>query len=232
MTPDWQTQDGAVKLYLGDCLKIIPQIVPGSVDLCCDPPYGIGESRSGNGTRTCLAESKDYGDASWDDEPAVAEIIAARSISKWQVIFGGNYYELPPTKCWLVWDKLNGNTDFADCELAWTNLNKAVRRIQFRWHGMIRDEECERVHPCQKPISVMLWAINHIPKSERAIFDPMMGSGTTGLAAIRAGRRFIGIEREQEHFGNAVARIEQELARCPMFTTKTTFQSTQGTFLE
>lgn len=216
LSPDWQTEDGAIRLYLRNCLNIIPGITPETVDLCADPPYGIGEAAGKNKSRGLLATSKDYGDASWDDKPAAEEISAARKVSKWQVIFGGNYYELPPTKCWLVWDKLNGNTDFADCELAWTNLDKAVRRIQFRWHGMIRDEECERVHPCQKPVNVMLWAINHIPKSERAIFDPMMGSGTTGIAAIRAGRSFIGIEEDPGHFANAVARIERELRRHPM----------------
>ena len=123
---------------------------------------------------------------------------------------------LPPTSCWLVWDKLNGDNDFADCELCWTNWHKAVRRLQWRWNGMIRQGNEERYHPTQKPIGVMKWVIELCPKSE-TILDPFMGSGTTGVAAIQMGRKFIGIEREPKYFDIACKRIEQASRQVDMF---------------
>jgi site-specific DNA-methyltransferase (adenine-specific)/modification methylase len=104
--------------------------------------------------------------------------------------------------------------DFADCELAWTNLQRAVRRIRFLWNGMIRAEkDIEREHPTQKPIEVMRWCLGFIPDA-RTILDPFMGSGTTGVAAIKLGRKFIGIEIEPKYFDIACRRIE-EAARQP-----------------
>ncbi len=224
--PDWQTSDGAVRLYLGDCLEILPTL--GKVDaVVADPPYGIKEAAGKNKSRTNLAVAKDYGNDQWDNRPCSSqEIDLMRSASKWQIIFGGNYFELPPAKCWLVWDKLNGENDFADCELAWTNLERAVRRIQFRWNGMIRDgNDGERVHPTQKPIDVMKWCIGHLPKDAKSIMDTHMGSGTTGVACVRLGRKFIGIEREPKYFEIAVKRIEAELNRAPLFEAAPAIQT-------
>jgi len=218
VTPDWQTEDGAIRLYRGDCVDVMRSL--DRVDaVVTDPPYGIGEAAGKNKSRGNMAVAKDYGNDEWDNAPASAESLTiARNLSNWQIIFGGNYLELPPARCWLVWDKLNGANDFADCELAWTNLDKAVRRLQFRWNGMIRDEKGERVHPTQKPVGVMEWCIKHLPPKVETILDPFMGSGTTGVAAARLGRRFIGIEREQKYFDVAVKRITEELARDRIFS--------------
>src|SRR5690348_4231744 len=133
-----------VTVYLGDCREILPTL--GKVDaVVTDPPYGIGEAAGKAKTRTSglgsQAYRRDYGDHAWDDAPLDAETMAlVRSAAHWAIIFGGNYYSLPATSCWLVWDKLNGETDFADCELAWTNLPKAVRRSRFLWNGCMREE--------------------------------------------------------------------------------------------
>jgi DNA modification methylase len=133
---------------------------------------------------------------------------AVRTAGKWAIIFGGNYYSLPPSSCWLVWDKLNGNSDFADCELAWTNLPKAVRRIRFMWNGMFRQNgEGRGDHPTQKPIDVMKWCIERLPDDSRVILDPFMGSGTTGVAAVKLGRKFTGIEIDPKYFDVACRRI-------------------------
>lgn len=207
---------GDATLYLGDCMDILPTL--GKVDaVITDPPYGIGEARKNNVSRSCLAQSKDYGVGDWDDAPPPTEIIdRIRGLATWAAFFGGNYFQLPPTSCWLVWDKLNGNNDFADCELAWTNWPKAVRRLQWRWHGMIRQGNEERYHPTQKPLEVMKWVIELCPKAE-TILDPFMGSGTTGVAAIQLGRKFIGIEREPKYFDIACQRIEQAAAQGQLF---------------
>jgi site-specific DNA-methyltransferase (adenine-specific)/modification methylase len=209
-------QIGNATLILGDCMEVLPTLQ--KVDaVITDPPYGIGEARANNKSRSCLAQSKDYGISDWDDRPPSDELIELmRSKGEFQAFFGGNYFTLPPTSCWLVWDKLNGNNDFADCELVWTNWPKAVRRLQWRWHGMIRQGNEERYHPTQKPLEVMKWVIELCPLAN-TILDPFMGSGTTGVAAIQLGRKFIGIEREPKYFDIACQRIEQAVAQGQLF---------------
>jgi site-specific DNA-methyltransferase (adenine-specific)/modification methylase len=207
---------GDATLYLGDCMDILPTL--SKVDaVITDPPYGINENSKKVASRGKLAAPKDYGDFDWDKSPPSNELIdLIRTKGQHQAFFGGNYFTLPPTSCWLVWDKLNGDNDFADCELAWTNWDKAVRRLQWRWNGMIRQGNEERYHPTQKPLEVMKWVITLCPKSE-TILDPFMGSGTTGVAAIQMGRKFIGIEREPKYFDIACKRIEQAVAQPRLF---------------
>ena len=209
---------GNATLYLGDCREILPTL-PKVDAVITDPPYGIGEAAGKNASRTKLAVAKDFGNDAWDDEPIDdGLILQVREAGKWAVIFGGNYYALPAAKCWLVWDKENGENDFADCELAWTNLPKAVRRIRYMWHGMLRaNGEARGDHPTQKPIGVMAWAINHVPDPCRTILDPFMGSGTTGVACMNLQRQFIGIEREPKYFDIACRRIEDAQRQQRMF---------------
>jgi len=216
---------GDCTLILGDCLEILPTL--GKVDaVVTDPPYGIGESdrkvasrqRRVGGNSRALADQRDYGAFQWDQCPATPEQIAAMcAVSEHQIIFGGNYFELPPTSCWLVWDKQNGDNDFADCELAWTNLPKAVRRIYWRWNGMIRKGDDVREHPTQKPVGVMEWCIGHLPPDCTTILDPFMGSGTTGVACAKMGRKFIGIELAPKYFDIAYKRIEDAYAQPDLF---------------
>lgn len=221
-----QLADG-VTLYLGDCREILPSL--GKVDaVVTDPPYGIGEAAGKAKTRTSGLATKfrnaqiyrrDYGDDAWDDKPIDAETMnLVCDSAQWAVIFGGNYYALPPTSCWLIWDKLNGETDFADCEMAWTNFPKAVRRIRWLWNGCMRMERnVEREHPTQKPIEVMKWCLEHVPPPASKILDPFMGSGTTGVAAVKLGRKFIGIEIEPKYFDIACRRISEALKQPDMF---------------
>jgi DNA modification methylase len=200
---------GDARLILGDCRDVLETLQPFDA-LVCDPPYGIGEAAGKNASRGNVAVAKDYGDDQWDDVPVDDLLMArARRAAKWQIIFGGNYYALPATSCWLVWDKLNGTNDFADCELAWTNLPKAVRRIRFLWNGMLRaNGEVRGDHPTQKPVGVMAWALQQLPADTRTILDPFAGSGTTGVACVAQGLSFTGIEREAKYFEAACRRIE------------------------
>lgn len=204
---------GDITLILGDCREVLPALErehPFDA-LVTDPPYGIGEAAGANASRGKLAVARDYGNAAWDDETADEALACAMSYAHWQIIFGGNYYDLGPTSCWLVWDKVNGNNDFADCELAWTNLPRAVRRLRYLWNGMLRANGEERGdHPTQKPIGVMKWALQQLPLAERPhVLDPFMGSGTTGVACVQLGLRFTGIEREPQYFDAACRRIEE-----------------------
>lgn len=211
-------QIGDATLYLGDCLEILPTL--GKVDaVVTDPPYGLGESNTkkhmsrGQLAKPVLYDVKN----DWDEKPidkATVDLLLA--IADKKIIFGGNYFELPPAKCWLVWDKLNGENDFADCELAWTNLDRAVRRIKFLWHGMLRGEKGPRVHSTQKPVTVMQWCLGFIPEA-KTILDPFMGSGTTGVACAKLDRKFIGIEIEPKYFDIACKRIDEAYKQPRLF---------------
>jgi len=208
---------GDCTLYLGDCLDILPRL--GKVDaVVTDPPYGIGENAAKVASRGKLAAPVDYGDFDWDKEPCSPEIIAQiRAVSDWQIIFGGNYFELPATSCWLIWDKQNGNNDFADCEMAWTNMPKAIRRVHWLWNGMIRKGHEERFHPTQKPLGVMIWCLGQLPEGCNTILDPFMGSGTTGAACVSKGLTFTGIERDARYFDIACRRIEEAYRQPRLF---------------
>jgi site-specific DNA-methyltransferase (adenine-specific)/modification methylase len=209
-------QIGDCTLYQGDCMEIMP-LLPRFDAVVTDPPYGIGEAAGKNKSRRKLAQATDYGNANWDNKTAPDAIACAVTKSTYSIVFGGNYYDLPPTSCWLIWDKLNGASDFADCELAWTNLKSAVRRLSFQWNGMIRREKhIPRQHPTQKPVEVMKWCIGFLPQAQ-TIFDPFMGSGTTGVACAKMGLKFTGIELDPKYFDIACKRIEDAYAEPDLF---------------
>lgn len=198
---------GDATLYLGDCLDILPTL--DKVDaVVTDPNYGIGENSTKVASRVNLAKPIDYGDFDWDQQPCSPQAICLmRSASQWQIIFGGNFFDLPPASCWLIWDKENSG-DFADAEMAWTNLKKAIRLKRYMWNGMIKAKPEPRFHPTQKPLEVIKWCILHLPDNSETILDPFMGSGTTGVACMNLGRKFIGIEIEPKYFDIACERIE------------------------
>lgn len=235
MTPYYD--DGVCSIYHGDCAEIAPQL--GRFDLLCtDPPYGIGEARKNHGSRRRVYDKRagrsphgaawqvrrEYGRTQWDggkewdDLPPSDELLADLSSRvEWQCIFGGNYFTLPPSSCWLVWDKENGASDFADAELAWTNYTCAVRLKRYQWAGFLRGglagraaiEAEPRYHPTQKPLAVMSWAIGLCPERPTSVLDPFMGSGTTLRACKDLGICAVGIEREEKYCEIAARRLGQ-----------------------
>lgn len=215
---------GNCRLIQGDCAEILPTL--GRAAVVTDPPYGIGVDRqsfidSGRKPGKALAAKREYVASGWDDEPiGEAHIALMLAASDSAIIFGGNYFPLPPSRCWLVWDK-KVNGEFADCELAWTNLDKPVKRIEWMWNGMLRKGREERnTHPTQKPVGVMEWCIKHLPETAQTILDPFMGSGTTGVACVNLGRSFIGIERDPDYFDIAVRRITEAHRQTDLFVAK------------
>jgi len=203
-------EDQFVTIYHADCRQILPML--GRFDLLmADPPYGInaGDQRRQK-SRTKLALATDYGPNEWDKEPVESWVIdLARSLCQKQIIFGGNYYQLPPCKGPLVWDKENTG-DFADGEMAWNNLGCALRIKRHMWNGMLRKGSEDRWHPTQKPLEVIQWAIMQAGDVE-TILDPWAGSGTTGHAAKNLGKRAVLIEREERYCEIAAARLAQEV---------------------
>jgi len=204
------------KVIEGDCLEVMKGMPDKCVDLVLtDPPYGIGEAANNNASRGKLAVAKDYGCDSWDNDRIGEEYIREiQRVSINQVIFGGNYYAdlLPPSNCWIVWDKDNHGNDFADCELAWTSFDTAVRKVKWTWNGMLQQDmknKDVREHPTQKPVGVMSWILREYSEEGQTILDPFLGSGTTVVAAESLGRKWIGIEKEPKYCEIARRRLSQ-----------------------
>lgn len=203
---------GNATLYLGDCRDILPTL--GKVDaVVTDPPYGIGITKSNR-----LAVSRGMGGKSWDNETPETNFLADMvSMATQAIIWGGNYFALPETRCVLVWDKQNDERDFADLEMAWTNIDAVARIFRMRPQGM----DGGKVHPTQKPIRLMKWCIDKL-NNPQTILDPFGGSGSTAVAATLMGRKTIYIERDPDYFDIACKRIEDAQRQGDMFIGSTT----------
>ena len=199
--------DGQVRLLLGDCREILPTL--GKVDACVtDPPYGIGFAAQPTKWQRRAGQRAE----AWDDITieGLAEIIARGTK---QVVWGGNYYSLPPSRGWLSWYKPDAPPSMGSVEFAWSNLDQNPRQISCS----IGATNAERVgHPTQKPLAVMRFTLNEIGPAE-TILDPFMGSGTTGVAAVKLGRKFIGIEIHEPYFDIACRRISDAMKQPDMF---------------
>lgn len=214
-------EHAGITIYHGDCSIIVPQLSRCDL-LLTDPPYGIKESAGKNksrtkpfGSRTAQGGSQiiatDYGNENWDNAPPEQWLMGLLlHKTKHQIIWGGNYFALPASSCWLVWDKLNSG-DFADCELAWTNLKKAVRKFEWMWNGCLRQGREQRFHPTQKPLALMKWCIAQAPEECKSILDPFMGSGTALVAAKQAGVTAIGVDQSERYCELAAQRLQQEV---------------------
>jgi len=194
---------GNATLYLGDCMDILPTL-PKVDAVITDPPYGIGIAA--NPVRQ-MHEKLDW-DASAPDSQIIDACVAAGDVA---VLWGGNYFDLSPQQCFFVWDKVQPQ-DFslAMCEYAWTN-KKGPAKMHRQSVLSYRKE-----HPTQKPIELMKFCIDQVGKPQ-TILDPFMGSGTTGVAAVQMGRKFIGIEREPKYFDIACERISNAQAQGTLF---------------
>ena len=204
-------RDDSAVIYCGDCREVLPMIEP--VDLVLtDPPYGINENSRKQQSRKSLARPADYGHFDWDKAPpAVDVLLLIVAKAQHSIFWGGNFFGLPAASKWLVWDKDNSG-DFADCELAWTNLPGAVRKFKWRWNGMLQEDMKRkevRLHPTQKPLSLMKWCIQQ-SGDVKTILDPFMGSGTTLVAARYLGLRAIGIELNEKYCAIAAERLRQK----------------------
>jgi site-specific DNA-methyltransferase (adenine-specific)/modification methylase len=196
---------GDATLYLGDCREILPTL--GKVDaVVTDPPYGLGDKWQGGGGGKKSSWGFNPSEAmSWDGSTAEG-VENLPKLSDQTIIWGGNYYALPPSRCWFVWDKKqNDQWTTGQAELAWTTIDRPVR--VFRLAQCEQANEGPKFHPTQKPLSLMQWCIGWTTGD--TILDPYMGSASTGVAALKQGRKFIGIEIEPKYFDIACRRIEE-----------------------
>jgi site-specific DNA-methyltransferase (adenine-specific) len=189
-----------------------------------DPPYGINESGQTNKTRGKLAKSKDYGSKNWDNKsPNIEYFNELIRVSKNQIIWGANHFisKTPyDSSCWIVWDKDNGETDFADSELAYTSFKTAVRNYKFKWHGMIQHDMKNkevRIHPTQKPVKLYEWLLMNYAKEGDKILDTHLGSGSIAIACHNLGFELTACELDTEYYKNALKRLQQHQAQLTMF---------------
>ncbi len=193
-------EDG-ITIYCADCRDVLP-LLP-KVDLVLtDPPYGHGDRWAGG---TWGAASMYAVDAKRWDAEAVDPALLRHAVDQGEhsIVWGGNYFTLPPSRCWLSWEKSSRMATLADFELAWTSFDRPAK--SFRED---RNPDGKRYHPTQKPLSLIMWCISFSPSSG-LILDPFMGSGTTLVAAKQLGRRAIGIEIEQKYCDIAIERLRQ-----------------------
>ena len=203
---------GTCELWHGDCREVLP-LLPNCDLILTDPPYGIGAARMNMGKwRTSRMEKME-----WDSEPPPQWLMLLMlEKAAHLIVFGGNYFSLPPSRNYLVWDKGAGfkGRDFAECEFAWCSWDGNAK-VLTRDPLANRDYE-HKVHPTQKPVRVLEWAMSLAPKSD-TVCDPFMGAGTTGVACVNLGKAFVGIERERQYFDAACRRIEQAYAQPRLF---------------
>ena len=207
------------EVFNTDCLEYMRTLPDKAFQLAiADPPYGIGEDGASNHSRGLLAKPTKYTPKEWDKSAPDKEFfLELCRVSRHQIIWGANHFieNLPRqnASCWIVWDKENGTTDFADCELAWTSLPCAVRLFRFMWNGMLQGDMSHkevRIHPTQKPVALYAWLLNKFAKPGDRIFDPMMGSQSSRIAAYKMGFDYVGCELDKEYFDKGCERFNRE----------------------
>jgi len=211
---------GIATLYHGDCLDLMDALLAADA-VVADPPYGIDLNSMSGTYRSRYVKAADEYLVEGDDKPFDPEPWLAFPKT---ILWGANHFasRLPDARKWIIWDKREGTTpdNQADCEMAYTNLKGPARLYSQLWRGMCRRGEENisrqgRVHPTQKPVALMMYCIEQCQlPPESLIVDPYMGSGTTGVAAVRLGHRFIGVEKVRRHFETACTRIEVEQQQC------------------
>lgn len=207
---------GGAVLILGNAIVVLPHLAGRYDAIISDPPYGISYDPSSPGGSKWLDVDGIAGDAAPFDP---AHLLGGCDRI---ALFGANNFasRLPDSRGWFVWDKRPGMKSlcFSDCELAWSNVDQPARMIRYTWSGAARGpEHGEHWHPTQKPIEVMRWIIEAVTRPGDVVLDPYMGSGTTGIAALQAGRRFVGIELLDRWFDAAEKRIRRELDQGRLF---------------
>lgn len=201
-------------IICNDCLEVMKQLPDKCVDLVLtDPPYGIGIVENSN-------RLKSLGYRQFVNDDKVLDISDCLRVSKQQIVFGGNFFNLPISRGWICWDKQGGKqVDFGDCELIWTSYDKPMRIIRHIWDGFRRDSDygLDRVHPSQKPTGLLEQIIKENTFVGDTILDPFLGSGTTAVACYRTRRNYIGIEISPEYCKIAEKRIQQEKDKLALF---------------
>ena len=205
---------GNIKLYNADCMEVMKTFKDKQFSLAIvDPPYGIGMDKTHFKTKSSNSKPTDYNAKDWDSAIPNKEYFAElMRVSKNQIIWGGNYFveNLTNSSCWVVWDKDNGDSIHADCELAWTSFKTGVRKIKWLWHGMrqqnMKNKE-KRIHPTQKPVQLYKWILQNYAKEGDTILDTHFGSLSIGIACHDMKFDLTAIELDKDYYEQAKQRL-------------------------
>ena len=213
-----------INIYNQDCLEAMREMSDNQFELAIvDPPYGIKASKTNGGVSNPFGgkgkkvKSKTYKEKDWDNSaPKKEYFIELNRVSKHVIIWGANHFieNIPNanSSCWVVWDKDNSENYFADCELAYTSFDTAVRRFKWKWHGMLQQnmkQKQKRIHPTEKPIQLYEWLLMNYAKEGDKILDTHLGSGSIATACHNLGYDLEGYELDKEYYDNALKRIKE-----------------------
>lgn len=214
------------EFILGDCLDYMRKMPDKAYDLAIvDPPYGIAVNKMSLGKGVGVAQSKSYMVSEMyhsfnDTAPTQEYFNELFRVSKNQIIWGGNYFNLPPSACWVVWDKQkNEKSPFADCELAWGSFKTPIRIFHYAWHGFIQGDmkhKEERIHPTQKPVALYEWLLTRYATKGDKILDTHVGSGSSLIACENLGFEYTGFEIDPVFYKNAQERMKEYSAQLRM----------------
>ena len=220
-----------LKITNEDNMELMARYEDNHFDLAIvDPPYGIDIGNQSQGKGGGVAKKIDYTVKDWDKfAPNKEYFNELKRVSKNQIIWGANHFidKIPfGSPCWIVWDKVNGATDFADCELAYTSFKTAVRKISWKWAGMLQQDmknKEQRMHPTQKPVKLYEWLLMNYAKEGDKILDTHLGSGSIAIAIDNVNKieqmnlELTACELDKEYFDSAIKRIEQQTKQQKLF---------------
>ena len=195
-----------MKLINDDCINVMQNYTDNYFDLAIvDPPYGINVFSGSGKLKNRILNDSEKKISKWNKIPTKKYFNELFRISKNQIIFGGNYFDLPPYRCIIVWDKCQPFPNFSAVEIAWTSFNKPASMYRFD------NRTGDKLHPTQKPVTLYRWLLENYAKSTDKIIDTHLGSGSSAIASHYFGiNEFVGIEIDKEYYNNAVNRIKKE----------------------
>jgi len=211
-----------IELLNCDCMSYMATLPDKAFDLAIvDPPYGIKEPafrrNDKNAPSKKATKTKEYNVTVFNqDVPSDKYFEELFRVSSNQIIWGGNYFGLRASRCWIVWDKVTYDAQWADGELAWTSFKSSVRIFQFAWNGMIQGDmknKESRIHPTQKPVALYKWLLHNYAKPGDKILDTHLGSGSSAIAAHKMGFDFVGTELDLDYYNAAVKRFNEQTAQ-------------------
>lgn len=204
-----------IDLHNVDCMEFMRGLPDKAYDLAIvDPPYGIDAYSKGTMGGGVLAKQSKYKPTTWDNSAPDGDYFKElRRVSVNQIVWGANHFidQLPfRSPCWLVWDKVNGDNNFADCELAWSSFPTAVRQFRFRWQGMLQGNMAakeDRIHPTQKPVALYRWLLQNYAKPGQRILDTHGGSMSIAIACDIEGFDLTLCEIDKDYFEAGKKRL-------------------------
>ncbi len=221
---------GSARLYLGDCMEILPSLAPVDA-VITDPPFGVGNFVQVTGRLRGRGEGRAAA-VDWNESPPPEQFFRLlQAKSKHRIIWGANFFNCFEDRGGaIVWDKRQSMPNFSKADIASCTHFQKTEVVTIPWTNFTVAREAETDHPCERPVSLYEWCIDYLP-AHKSVLDPFMGSGSVGVACLRMGKSFVGIERDERHFENACERISNALRQPPLVFAEALGQMEQETLL-